>query len=480
MANDISSASKSIPKVPRQILRAVRFEELPDSFGLNLNYEDRRIPIQNISETGIGIVFDGELFESATVVPLDIQTLNGASLFSGFGRVVRKEAYLGKIYYGVEFQNRTLSKDLLKLLDQLLAIEHIVVRGQNEFIEIPIPLRELVYEIKSFFQKLKLEIDALEEKLEIESPETKNSLIQALDVRFGKFVINHLNDYGSRLHRLMDAMPDLARRKTCINFFRDELNEFYLKGPYSKRAMLKPLGYAGDYEMMNQVYRNQYEGSSLFAKLIHKYAINEPAAASVRDRRKTLAQKILEEHARKGRGPLKVCSLASGPAQEIVEILTTYKGGGLNIELFLVDQDVESLLDARRNITNHSSNPNVQLKIHCLPIAIKHIIEKAPQANDVLANKFDLIYSAGLFDYLTQPTAKFLTDTLIEALNPGGRLLIGNFHPNSPTRAICEFAVEWRLVYRTANEMRDMASNRAGISTFSDSNEIVVFLDYRK
>lgn len=473
-----SSANSSGAR--KHVLRAVRFDELPDSFGLNLLHDERRIPISNISETGIGIIHSEDIFGPSELVTLDIQTLNQVSLFTGFGRIVRRENFDGKTYYGIEFQGRTLSKDLLKLLDQLLAIEHMVKKSQQEFVEIPIPLRELVYEIKNFFKKLKTEIDQLEETIEIESLETKTSLLQALDVRFGTFVIDTLNEFGQRLHKLMEKMPDLSRRRACIEFFRAELNEFYLKGPYSKRAMLKPLGYAGDFEMMNQVYRNQYEGSSLFAKLIHKYAVNEPAAASVRERRKILARKILDEHGRKQGASLRVCSLASGPAQEIVELLKTYKGDDLNIELFLVDQDVESLLDARRNIINHNSNPKVRLKIHCLPISIKHVIEKADQARDLLAMQFDLVYSAGLFDYLTQPTAKFLTNSLIDCLLPGGRLIIGNFHPKSPTRAICEFAVEWRLVYRTTEDMLDMASKRPGSSTFEDQQGLVVFLDYRK
>lgn len=479
MANDASPSIRA-DSPRRHVLRAVRFDELPDSFGISLLHDGQRIPISNISETGIGIISKDDLFGASELIQLDIQTTSHLSLFTGFARVVRKEEVEGKIYYGIEFQGRTLPKDLLKLLDQLLAIEHVVSKAQKEFVEIPVAFRELVYEIKNFFKQLKSEIDRLEEKLEVESLETKTSLLQALDVRFGKFVIDSLNAFGRRLHQMMDADPDLSRRKTCIEFFRSELNEFYLKGPYSRRAMLKPLGYAGDFEMMNQVYRNQYEGSSLFAKLIHKYSVNEPAAESVRERRKILAEKILEEHGRKHDGPLRVCSLASGPAQEIAELLKTYKGGDLCIELYLVDQDAESLLDARRNIINHNSNARIKLKIHCLPIAIKHVIEKSAQAQELLSMQFDLIYSAGLFDYLTQPTAKFLTNTLADCLQPGGRLIIGNFHPRSPTRAICEFAVEWRLVYRTAEEMLDMAPQRAGATTFEDKMGLVVFLDYRK
>ncbi|KZZ10470.1 hypothetical protein A3749_11035 [Oleiphilus sp. HI0078] len=89
-----------------------------------------------------------------------------------------------------------------------------------------------------------------------------------------------------------------------------------------------------------------------------------------------------------------------------------------------------------------------------------------------------MVYSAGLYDYLPGPIAKSLTKILTKALKPSGQLIIGNFHPSSSTRAICEFSVDWRLIYRTEEEVVELGSELEGFEIESevDSQSIVVYL----
>ena len=42
--------------------------------------------------------------------------------------------------------------------------------------------------------------------------------------------------------------------------------------------------------------------------------------------------------------------------------------------------------------------------------------------------KFHFIYSMGLFDYLTPPAARVVIQKLFQLLEPGGEMIIGNFH----------------------------------------------------
>jgi extracellular factor (EF) 3-hydroxypalmitic acid methyl ester biosynthesis protein len=69
-----------------------------------------------------------------------------------------------------------------------------------------------------------------------------------------------------------------------------------------------------------------------------------------------------------------------------------------------------------------------------------------------LAN-LDLAYSAGLYDYLTEPVARRLTKVLYSRLRPGGRLLIGNLMEIPDSSWMMEFVVGWHLVYLTEESM---------------------------
>jgi extracellular factor (EF) 3-hydroxypalmitic acid methyl ester biosynthesis protein len=71
---------------------------------------------------------------------------------------------------------------------------------------------------------------------------------------------------------------------------------------------------------------------------------------------------------------------------------------------------------------------------------------------------FDLIYSAGLYDYLDAPTAAALTARLFEGLNPGGRLVLTNFLQGTPDLGWMESLMDWYLIYRTQAEVKSFAN----------------------
>ena len=56
--------------------------------------------------------------------------------------------------------------------------------------------------------------------------------------------------------------------------------------------------------------------------------------------------------------------------------------------------------------------------------------------------------------------ATIMINRLYTELNPGGLLLIGNFHPSNPLRLWMESTVDWFLIHRTEDEL--LAIGKAG------------------
>ena len=67
--------------------------------------------------------------------------------------------------------------------------------------------------------------------------------------------------------------------------------------------------------------------------------------------------------------------------------------------------------------------------------------------------KYDLIWSAGLFDYLEDRVAVLLLKRMWKLLKEGGQIIFGNFSPENPTRKGMELIGKWYLIHRTANEL---------------------------
>ena len=226
-------------------------------------------------------------------------------------------------------------------------------------------------------------------------------------------------------------------------YFRLHMYPFIVQASITCRALQKPLGYAGDYEMMRMLYDNSYEGTTHLGRLIHKYFIETNSIAiAVRNRLIMIPQLIIEYINRKN---ISILSVACGPAYEVTDIL---KNSYL-CKVTLLDQDKEALQAAKDRIPN---NPNVSY----LNINIKTLFK-----NPKIVGNHDFIYSMGLFDYLNDKEAKIICKCLFSALNPGGVLIIRNFSINTPKkdRYAIEYWGDWNLIYRTEEQMLSLVPN---------------------
>ena len=76
---------------------------------------------------------------------------------------------------------------------------------------------------------------------------------------------------------------------------------------------------------MKMIYRNEYQGTSTFAKLLHKHCVEHKASQSVRNRIEMIAQRLrnfCDSHYKlKHEDRLKVLSIGCGSAFELRDIL---------------------------------------------------------------------------------------------------------------------------------------------------------------
>ena len=122
----------------------------------------------------------------------------------------------------------------------------------------------------------------------------------------------------------------------------------------------------------------------------------------------------------------------------------------LKLRWTLLDQDKEALDYARENMPDQK-----MLDVIYINASVKDLIKK-----EITLGQQDIIYSLGLFDYLNEKVATIMINRLYTELNPGGLLLIGNFHPSNPLRVFMEGALEWFLIHRTEDEL--LAIGKAG------------------
>lgn len=315
--------------------------------------------------------------------------------------------------------------------------------------EIPKSFSNAIIEFKNILEQFKSQLDLLEKQIPTDNTKAnsdyRDTVAQVISNHFGKL----MPDFYQKLPPLFDGMTPETREK-CNKFAQSQLGPYIYGAPFANRAFYKPRGYAGDFEMMNQLYRDNIAGASLFDQTMHRYFIDEPAGEAVKNRGKYLLEKIHQTIQNSPPGKtVKIVSIASGPALEIqLFVSEAALNLGKKVEFHLIDQDEEALKHAQREILSIERFRKTGYEFHFHNLAIKNILVAGVPIKDC-----DLIYSAGLFDYFTDPVATAAAQKIVQAIKPGGQAIIGNFSKDNPCSPFMEMVLEWHLIYRSSEDL---------------------------
>lgn len=240
--------------------------------------------------------------------------------------------------------------------------------------------------------------------------------------------------------------------------------------PFTEHCYRKPRGYAGDAQLLDYLYgiSDAPEGTTPLGRSIFNHMMAQQGALSVRSRGKILAH-IIDETAERCRAP-RILSIACGHLREAAHSQALMNG---RIREFIaLDQDADSLARVGRVYAGTG--------VQTVNASVKSIL-----AEKVHFERFDLVYAAGLYDYLSERVAARLTRLMFDMVAPGGRVLVANFAPTLPEVGYMETFMDWKLIYRTAEEMALLTAEISGDEwksnrLFWDEPENIVFLDLVK
>ncbi|MFC1607321.1 hypothetical protein ACFL47_05060 [Candidatus Latescibacterota bacterium] len=260
-------------------------------------------------------------------------------------------------------------------------------------------------------------------------------------------------------------------------YYRKTLHPFLLQSPFMSRCFHKPLGYAGDYEMIHMIHSEPKNGNTRIGKLLNELVLKTEVAEAARQRTKYISNLLLR-HMKINSGKCKIMSVACGPALEIANILQTTPDSAIKSHFTLLDQEREALAFCNNTINTLCNKIDVQLSIDYIHKKIQDFI--ADKANKNLFGQFSLVYSFGLFDYFDYRTARLIIKCLLPLLCKSGKLVIANLSLDGHrSRALMEMGLDWHLVYRSRIEMHKLAESIDGISNVAVdeiSNRLVKIL----
>ena len=302
--------------------------------------------------------------------------------------------------------------------------------------------------------------------------ELSAQMIRVIDTLFEKFenIAAGLDTESLPVHR---------------SYIQRHLHPIVLCAPFAWRTYQKPLGYAGDYEMVNMMLRDPQEGSSLFAKMFNVWLLQQGSAAAHRNRVNYLKQRLIEvtaAAARAGRRA-RILNLGCGPAREVQEFLAETELSN-SAQFTLLDFNDETLQHTAAVLGQRQQQHGRTTSINLVKRSVQQLLKDTVRADGISkGTSYDFIYCAGLFDYLPDRTCKRLMTLFHQSLVPGGLMLATNVAPASPNRGSLELILDWHLIYRDAAQVATLCPEEVPqeeVRVLSDDTSVNVFLEARK
>ena len=264
-------------------------------------------------------------------------------------------------------------------------------------------------------------------------------------------------------------------------YVKRQLHPLLMCAPFMHRIYRKPLGYAGDYEMVNMILRPPYEGASLYAKVLNAWFLSQPPAEAHRNRVKFLTQRLKEETTRCAaqNQMTRIFNLGCGPAREVRDFMEQSDYSN-RAEFSLLDFNDETLAFTLRTLDETRRRYNRNTRVQLIKKSVAQVIKSGGRN---IVPEYDVVYCAGLFDYLPDRVCQQLMNMFYAMLTPGGLLLVTNVDNSNPIRNIMGYIFEWRLIERNAAGMELLVPDAASsddVRITADATACNIFLEVRK
>ncbi len=379
-------------------------------------------------------------------------TLDESTLFEGEGQVVRSEPTQFGTKFGLQLLDRSF--DVPKVVSKY---KELILRNDISDFTTITPgggvseeYRTLVADTLHLLRSYRAGLE------EIGQSHIEEKAAAELLASCEEKILLQWRSLWHRGNALAEAiMNDPQALKDAKRFTELVLTPEINAGAIWRRSYEKPLGYPGDYQIMNMVYDWQREGDSLYEKLVHRLGLDvaECIATRMVMMRQTIAKTILEPK----KDTVRITSLGCGPAREVIDYLKI-RDIPQHTHFTLIDQDHGALSQAYERTHPDVIRLHGKASVTCLHASFNQIFK----TNELLARlgPQDLIYSVGLIDYLQAKRGKAWVESLFSCVAPGGKLIISNMYktPGSNLWPM-EFLADWTVIYRDEAEMMAFAED---------------------
>ncbi len=290
------------------------------------------------------------------------------------------------------------------------------------------------------YQKRALEIEQYLSKKPQEQPRFQDEFNSEIDNIFQDIL-----DFEKENFAMGHREKVYKLKKIFVKRFR----KVFMRGCYGPWSITKPLGYAGDFKIIDDIYQNN-PSTTGFDRLFDNYFMMSAISVAVRNRKEDFKRLIID-FINKRKGQLtRIMNLGFGSCREIKEIISSNALSNKDAIFDCYDYEIKAM-EFAKYLLKGCHNVNLIHENVLRICTTKHIYT-------MINKKYDFIYATGFFDYLSHRTCVRLVKNLRQLLNYNGIVAISNVRDkySNPSLHYMEWAGDWNVIYRTDEEFRNI------------------------
>ena len=356
------------------------------------------------------------------------------------------------------------------------------LRNWQKFYTVSPEFKIVIADMQTFLHGLRLWLEQVELGLRAMPADRQKEFEQQVLEEAGRLFVPAFDALHEKLEAVSGKISHDLRPAHRM-FAQRQLHPLTLCSPFARRAYEKPLGYAGDYEMVNMIALNPYRGGSLFAKIVNLWFLSQWPSKAHRNRLAYLKERLENETRRvlRDHRTARIFNFACGPAIEVQRFLADFQFCE-QAELTLADFNQETLEHVARAVGKIKERLSLGTSVQFQRKSVYQVLKENP-AKTGRKPEYDFIYCAGLFDYLPDTTCQQLMEVFYGWLAPGGLLAVTNVMDNQPFRHMLEFVLDWYLIYRNVEQGAGVIPDpipEEARSVKMDSTGVNIFIEVRK
>lgn len=266
--------------------------------------------------------------------------------------------------------------------------------------------------------------------------------------------------------------PEVVR--AAQDAFRKETNPWFSQSWIAHRARTKPNGFVGDFEMLIKLYDQKTPATGIGGYL--DLCISDlPLARAVRTRLQGARRFLLEEISSRA-GTTRILDVASGPCREYHDWPAF---DGKSVEVVAMDTDPHALAHVQTNVCS-----NIPQGTLLTPVRYNALRTSVAESTISKFGRFDIIYSVGLCDYLTDDQLIRLFEAWRNTLTDDGVMYVAFKDCEQYDHTPYQWHLDWFFYQRTHADVLALFG-KAGFDTnrfevSRDSTGIITTYVYRK